>query len=87
MDTDTHRDEDTDLIEDLQTTARVYKARYDELRKRIEGAAVGIVVAIGDDEDGQPRVIVHGTREDISRGPSLICRRVRLVVLEDEGTA
>ena len=43
--------------------------------------ASGTVVQAGDDDAGQPRVIVHSTREALAAvGPNLIGKRVYLVV-------
>lgn len=53
--------------------------------RAFEVAATGRVVAAGDDDSGQPRVLVHSTREELSRGKPLVFRRVALVPLDDDG--
>lgn len=45
----------------------------------LDEAATGTVEAAGDDEAGQPRVLVHSTRDELAQGPSLACQRVRIV--------
>ena len=67
---------------DLADAIGVAIAERDALRARIESAPVGIIVRAGDDDSGQPRVIVHSTREDLARGPNMIGKRVALVVIE-----
>lgn len=55
-----------------------------ELARRVEGAAVGVIDRIGDDESGQPRVTVHSTREELANGNARPFQRVALVPLEDD---
>jgi hypothetical protein len=54
----------------------------DALLARIDGAVTGTVASIGDDENGQPRAVVHSTRDELMRGPAIACKRVALVVVE-----
>lgn len=55
-------------------------AERDALRERIGSAPSGEVVRAGDDEAGQPRVIVHSTREELAGcATNLIGKRVRIV--------
>jgi hypothetical protein len=49
------------------------------LKIRVEAAPVGKVIEVGYDEEGQPRVIVHSTREELRDGPPIYAKRVRLV--------
>lgn len=51
----------------------------------VEDAASGEAVEVGDDETGQPRVLIHSTRDDLMRGPPLAFRRVRLVPEAGQG--
>ena len=50
-----------------------------ELVAEIEGAASGFVDRMGDDEDGNPRIIIGMTRIEIRDMPNLIGKRVRLL--------
>lgn len=43
-------------------------------------AATGEVFEIGDDDEGQPRVLIHSTRNELRKAAQSICfKRVRLV--------
>lgn len=55
------------------------KIGVDDMAKDQEksaGVARGKVMAIGDDETGQPRIVIHATREELMAGPNLACRVV-----------
>lgn len=68
---------------DAIARAKKAEAELTALRNTVSGAASGKVVAIGTDETGQPRALIHGETEDISRGPPIAYKRVALVVLDD----
>lgn len=42
---------------------------------------IGEVVEIGDDDEGQPRILIHTTREAIKNGPPLAFRTVRVAAM------
>lgn len=50
--------------------------------RALDAAATGEVVEVGDDESGQPRVLIHTSREELKRGPPLF-KRVRIVPTPD----
>jgi predicted nucleic acid-binding Zn-ribbon protein len=52
------------------------------LGERVRDAATGEVVEVGDDSDGQPRALIHSTREELRKGGSLAFKRVALVRVE-----
>ena len=52
----------------------------------IEGAPVGTVDRMGDDEDGNPRLVIGMTRIEIRDMPNVMFKRVRLLAL-DSGDA
>ena len=49
------------------------------LAERVRGSATGEVVEVGDGEEGQPRVLIHSTREDLKRGHSTLFKTVYIV--------
>ena len=59
-------------------------AERNALRNRIALSACGTVVECGDDENGQPRVLIHSSRRELMRGPSMVGKRVYLVVEDAE---
>ena len=59
-----------------------WEMKYRELRARIDGAASGTVVAVGDDAMGQSRVLIHSTPDELMRGPGIVTKRVAMVMLE-----
>lgn len=74
------------LVERNDAVAEVERltAERDALRARIKGAAFGTVMQIGDDDSWQPRALIHPTRDGLARGPSVVGKRVALVLLGDE---
>lgn len=52
------------------------------LAERVRDAATGEVVEVGDDSDGQPRALIHSTREELRKGGALAFKRVALVRVE-----
>lgn len=45
----------------------------------VEDAATGECVEVGDDEEGQPRALIHSTRDELRRGKPLAFQRVRII--------
>jgi hypothetical protein len=54
----------------------------DALRARIDTSVTGTVERVGDDEDGQPRVLIFSTRDALLHGPNIACKRVAILVME-----
>lgn len=50
-----------------------------DLAERYEAAPEGEAIEIGNDDEGQPRALIHSTREELRKGPPLAFRRIRLV--------
>jgi len=50
-----------------------------EALRAVREAPVGECMEIGDDEAGQPCVLIHSTRDELRKGPPLAFRKVRLV--------
>ena len=50
----------------------------------IEAAPVGTVARMGDDEDGNPRLVIGMTRIEIRDMPNVMFKRVRLLALDSE---
>lgn len=50
-----------------------------DLARRWEGSVVGTVDRVGCDEEGDPRVLVHSTIDELHRGAPLPYRKVRIV--------
>jgi hypothetical protein len=49
-------------------------------QKVVEGVT-GEVMHIGDDDQGQPRILIHSTRKELSRGGNLLFKRIGIVEL------
>jgi hypothetical protein len=49
-------------------------------QKVVEGVT-GEVMEIGDDDQGQPRILIHSTRKELSRGGNLLFKRIVIVEL------
>ncbi|KAF1707281.1 hypothetical protein [Pseudoxanthomonas sacheonensis] len=57
-----------------------------ELVAEIEAAPAGIVDRMGDDEDGNPRIVIAGmTYIEIRDMPNILFRKVRLLALDSGG--
>ncbi len=66
----------------LQHRAERAEAEVAGLRALIEGAATGEAVEVGDDESGQPRVLIHSTRDELAKGEALVFRRVCILPID-----
>ena len=51
----------------------------------IEAAPIGVVDRMGDDEDGNPRLVIGMTRIEIRDMPNVMFKRVRLLALDSGG--
>lgn len=82
---DRYGDNETPADNDMRLIAAAVNAlpALLALAEAVMGAATGEVVEVGNDEEGQPRVLIHSTREELMRGPALPFKRVRLVALPD----
>lgn len=45
----------------------------------LDGAAEGEAVEVGNDDEGQLRVLIHSTREQLMRGPPLAFQTMKVV--------
>jgi DNA polymerase/3'-5' exonuclease PolX len=66
----------------LKEDLRKVTAKLDALQARIDTSVTGTVERVGDDEDGQPRVLIFSTRDALLHGPNIACKRVAILVME-----
>jgi len=50
-----------------------------DIAEAVARAATGEVVEVGDDDEGQPRVLIHSTRDELRKGSALAFKRVSIV--------
>lgn len=80
------READANLIAAAPTAIADMIAELRELRAlkaRVEGAPAGEVMELGDDNEGQPRVLIYSTEAELRKGGALLFKRVALVGLND----